>query len=313
MRNDVLSFTEDLSELLGSGLPLVKCLSSMKGEIAEEVRGRLSEGDRLSVALMTSGKAEFPGWYVAFVDSAEVGGGDLAKTFAHIASALRERKDAREKFIGSAVYPLVVAVLTAVCGIVSVLAFFPLVEGTASGADFGGNPLRDGALRSCVSGGIFLAAVCIVFVLVLRKMSRPDPFASVFSSLSFLTGSHVPIVQAIDCSLRLADDSPSLCVALMRTRGDLMAGIDVPSAFSSSLIENGFDSEARLALSALSLSGATGNDGAFAKIASAARRRREKIQSLVISLEQPVLLCAAAVYLLLVLKDTAIRAIFPEM
>lgn len=303
----VLAFTEGLSELLNSGMDLSGSLAVLDGKIAAEVRARVDEGEMLSVAVMTCRSAVFPDWYVAFVSAAE-SRGSLAATMAHLSRTLSERRSAREKFVGAVAYPLFIVFLTAVCAVVALLSY----SSVFSTAD-GGGPLlgvgvdydsfRNGALRSCAVGAFFLAAVAAAFVAVLRRCLAVDPCVSLFRSLSFLSDCGVPVVDAIDCSACVVEDSPRLCAALVAVKSDLMEGGNVPGAFGKALSEAGFMFESRAAFSSLSVAAAGGNGGAFSKVAEAVEKRSEKWRKTVLSFEQPVLLCAAAVFLAIVMKS----------
>ena len=295
MNDEIMKFSESLSELLSSGMSLPKSLAVIDGKIAREIRKSISEGYRFSVALMTCKSASFPDWYVGFVSAAETSG-DLGRTFAHISRILSERKSAHEKFIAATAYPLFIVVLT-VCSYSTAFASAP--ESLFDGA----STMGSGAIRSCFFGGIFIFFVAFVMIIILRTLLDVNPCASLFRSLSFLTESGVPVVTAIDCSIGIVDRNPRLCSALMSIRAELMGGGNVALAFGKSLSESGFSFESKLALSRLSVSEVSGSIFAFSKIAELIEKRHAKMQKLVLSFEQPFLLCAAAGYLAFVMKN----------
>ncbi len=302
MNDEIMKFSESLSELLSSGMSLPKSLAVIDGKIAREIRKSVSEGYRFSVALMTCKSASFPDWYVGFVSAAETSG-DLGRTFAHISRILSERKSAHEKFIAATAYPLFIVVLTVVCAAISVCSYSTVFASAPESLFDGASTMRIGAIRSCFFGGIFIFFVAFVMIIILRTLLDVNPCASLFRSLSFLTESGVPVVTAIDCSIGIVDRNPRLCSALMSIRAELMGGGNVALAFGKSLSESGFSFESKLALSRLSVSEVSGSIFAFSKIAELIEKRHAKMQKLVLSFEQPFLLCAAAGYLAFVMKN----------
>ena len=304
MNDAVLTFTEGVSELLNAGMDLPRSLSVLDGEIASEMRARVSEGERFSLALMSCRAAVFPDWYVAFVSASE-SGGNLPRTMEHLARTLSETRAAREKFLGAASYPLLIVVLTAVCAFVSVFSYSSVFQ---SGCLFGmdGAAFKAEAVRSCLVGGAFLALVALAVVFVLRGCLGVDPCVSLFKSLSFLCDCGLSVVAALDCSACVVERSPRLCAAVAAVRSALMGGGDVSGAFRQALYDAGFVYESRVAYSSLSLSESGGGNCAFSKIAEAVEKRRAKFRSAVLSFEQPVLLCAAAVYLAIVMKSVVV-------
>lgn len=128
-RRDVLFFTQELSTLLNSGVPLDRALS-ITGELTERPHFRfivldilrvLKGGRSLADSLATHPEY-FNELYVNMVRAGEAGG-SLAIIFERLAEFERSRDDLRGYIISSMVYP---ALLTTV-GIVSIIVLLTFV------------------------------------------------------------------------------------------------------------------------------------------------------------------------------------------
>lgn len=298
---EILKFTENLSDLLKSGLDLSKCLEIIKSDLSIEIKTRIDEGERFSTALSSCRTAIFPQWFIGFICACE-NFGKIDSTFVYLTNALKEAKKSKEKFVESMIYPFVISVLATICGIIAVFAFSSVFAGNSQ-FDFQKN-----VKNACVFGGIFIFSVIFVFFVVLRFVSSVNLKVSLFSALAFLTENNIPIIKAIDCSMNVIESNEKLCVALMNTRSQIMNGKSVSDAFSDSLFDAGFLYESKLASSNLLVC----ETGAFSKIASILKEKTEKRRKMILSAEQPVLLCLVALYLIIILKSTIMDLIFPE-
>ena len=126
-RQDVLEVTRALAALLGAGMPLARALETV-GDIAggraagalDEVRAGIADGDALATALARHPRL-FPPIYVGVVRAGERSG-DLAGSFAALATQLEREDRLRARVVAAMVYPIVLAIAGA--GAVGVLALY---------------------------------------------------------------------------------------------------------------------------------------------------------------------------------------------
>jgi general secretion pathway protein F len=127
-RRDVLFFTQELSTLLNSGVPLDRALS-ITGELTERAHFRfivldvlrvLKGGRSLADSLATH-PAYFSDLYINMVRAGEAGG-SLATIFDRLAEFERSRDDLRSYIISSMIYPALLATV-GFCSILVLLTF----------------------------------------------------------------------------------------------------------------------------------------------------------------------------------------------
>lgn len=124
----VLQFTQQLSTLLGAGLPLDRALQTLldlpEGEkarrIVERIRDQVRGGAPLSEAL-ESEHGVFSRLYVNMVRAGEVGG-SLDTTLARLANYLERAKALKESVVNAMIYPAILVVM--VFGALFVLLVF---------------------------------------------------------------------------------------------------------------------------------------------------------------------------------------------
>jgi len=307
----LLLFTEKLSELLSSGIDLSASLTSLKSDIANEIFFKIEEGESFSRALSLCQRLHFPNWYIGFIKASEVGG-NLSRTITFLSKTIKEITSVKEKFLNTMLYPIFVVFLAIVCGGISLFTFTSFVnQSSYFGVD--SKELWTDVIESYLIGFTFLSTVLCIFIFLLKKISSVRPTISLFTSLSFLTEENVPIMNAINCSLSMdeIEKSASLYRALLDIRLEIMNG-ELPSiAFSDALLRAGFDYESQIAYSCLSVSEVSGKNDAFSKISKILTEKNEKNRKLVMSFEQPVLLCSVAIFLVIILKSTFFNILFP--
>lgn len=114
---EVGQFTQQLSTLLGAGLPLDRCLQVLL-ELAEndkvkrtvtDIRDRVREGGSLSEALEAQ-HGSFSRLFVNMVRAGEVGG-SLNVTLDRLADYLERSKDLKDSVVSAMVYPIILMIL----------------------------------------------------------------------------------------------------------------------------------------------------------------------------------------------------------
>jgi len=115
--DDILEFTQQLANLLASGLPLDRALHimaeiSMRGKAArlvKEIREQVREGASLSKALEQQNGA-FSRLYINMVHAGEVSG-SLEVTLARLADYLERAQELKETIKSAMIYPIMLLVM----------------------------------------------------------------------------------------------------------------------------------------------------------------------------------------------------------
>jgi general secretion pathway protein F len=176
--------TQQLSTLLGAGLPLDRGLSILEdladseemGSLVKNIRDRVRDGAALSEALEAQ-HGTFPRLYVNMVRAGEAGG-TLDVTLARLAEYLERSKELKDSVISALIYPAILLVL-AVGSLMVLLAyvvpqFMPIFE------ELGGDlPLLTQIVLGVgeilqgywwlIAAGFFLA-----FLYMRQQMAGPD-------------------------------------------------------------------------------------------------------------------------------------------
>jgi len=125
---ELMLVTRQLASLIGAGMPIAESLGLLARQggrhnmqrVLMAVRARVSEGDRLSVAMDGFPKS-FPAVYRAMIAAGE-GAGGLGHVLERLADYLEKEQAVRNRITGALVYP---AVLTTVAiGVVTMLMTF---------------------------------------------------------------------------------------------------------------------------------------------------------------------------------------------
>ena len=294
----ILTFTQQFADLLACGVPMrqaarqlgaVPLQSARIRHVCDEIGTGLEDGRTLSSVLASCTRARFPRWYTAFVSAAEENN-CITETLCFLAQTLRVRRQHTRAFVGALVYPLVVVVLCALCSVWAALRFpyvFPADDASAGGV-----------YASFVLSSLFLLAVVFFTVLLAKAVLAVNPCISLMNALAFLTTKGTSLSDSLECAIPVVEKHERLCDAVLTIRERLLSGENVESVFSEQLEAAGFSS----ADLALAQSGVARN--VFAETASALVQKAEKVRASVLSCEQPVLLCCAAVYMLILLRQT---------
>lgn len=183
-QREVGDFTQQLSTLLGAGLPLDRSLSIL-AELAEndrirdlvnKIRNHVREGGSLSDA-MDQRHGVFSRFYINMVRAGEVGG-SLDQTLARMAEYLERNKELKDGVLSAMIYPALLMVL-AVASLM-LLMVYVIPQFTPMFDDFGGQlPLLT---RIVVGVGDVLQAfwwglIAIALALVVwfqRQLAQPE-------------------------------------------------------------------------------------------------------------------------------------------
>jgi type IV pilus assembly protein PilC len=120
---DIIDFTRQLSALLSSGIPLMRCLMAQRDQVSNtglryalvEIIGAVDAGKKLSDALAEQSHI-FPDFYVRMLRVGEATGG-LPSVLNQVAETLQRRKAVTDRVRDAAMYPaftLLVALVAAV-------------------------------------------------------------------------------------------------------------------------------------------------------------------------------------------------------
>lgn len=140
---EVGRFTEQLSTLLGAGLPLDRCLQVLL-ELAENdrvkqtvtsIRDHVREGGNLSDA-MEAQHGSFSRLYVNMVHAGEIGG-SLDRTLDRLADYLERSKDMKDSVVSAMIYPFILMLLAG--GSLIVLLVYVIPQFTPIFEDLGGD------------------------------------------------------------------------------------------------------------------------------------------------------------------------------
>ncbi len=182
--NDVGDITDQLSVLLGAGLPLDRALTVMSdlndGErsqkVVDAIRDQVRGGSSLSEA-MESQHGTFNRLYVNMVRAGEVGG-SLDTTLDRLSDYLKRSKDLRDQVISALIYPIILLVLAV--GSVFMLLTFVVPQFMPIFEDMGAElPL----ITQVVLGAgeflqrfwwLLLIAIVAVVLWFRRQMSEPE-------------------------------------------------------------------------------------------------------------------------------------------
>jgi type IV pilus assembly protein PilC len=228
---DLAIFSRQFATMLGSGLPILRCLailadqteSSRLRELLVEIRDQVEKGESLSESL--SRHKEFPPIMVSMVRAGEVGG-FLDTTMMQIAESLEADVRLRGKIKAALTYPIAVAVIAVLITTGMLIFIVPVFAGLF--ASFGGElPLPTRILvgaSDIVKNPYFFVPVLVILIggsmwyrrkknsLAVRKVVDPIKFRiPVFGNLfqkvalarftrNFATLLHagVPILSALD-------------------------------------------------------------------------------------------------------------------
>ena len=300
-----LGFTSRLSDLMGRGISMRRAVRELESMsladprmqmLCAEVGRGLEEGRNISSVLASCSTVSFPRWYTVCIGAAEEKG-CVGETLAFLSQTMQSRQKALSAFAGALVYPAIVVVL---CFAASLWAacMYPTFFANDSLA------YENGAAGAFLLSGLFLMCALFFSVFVLKLVTQPNPCVSLMHMLGFLTGKGASLRESLECAVSVVEKNERLCEAVMEIRERLLRGEPVEKAFPKLLEEAGFASAARIIASDVAFARLAGDCNVFERTAKALSQRTEKIRSRVLSCEQPVLLCCAAVYMLILLKNT---------
>lgn len=305
--NALLLFTAALKELLSGGIPLSKSLKTISETkllgkkvcfAADEIFQNLNSGSSFFVALKKCGQLIFPAWYLAFIECSEKSG-KLNLIVKNILTILHKKKENREKFVSSLVYPGFIAILALFGG----FFVFYFLSDFSSGLYFDGKNALKSPFETFFPALIFLFLSYFCVFLSMKKILPLNPAALVFQSLTFLSENSVPIVECVKSCFSFAEKSRKLESALILTEERILSGWKISESFSKSFEENSLKNEAKLLKLNLSLCQMTGKNDGFSKVARTLEEKLAKRAERFLGILQPSLMFITAFYLWLLLKD----------
>ena len=316
MKKELAEFTRSFSDCVGAGIPAGKALSLIQENTrlslrvrraAGEAKDALLGGSSLSFAFSSATAMRFPEWYASFVSLSEENG-NLCGIMSHLEKVLAASKKAREQFWAALLYPLCVAVLAFGASV--------FLMNVVGGSLFSGERLemyRSAAWKSIGMAVAFFALFVLVLAVVFSKIMGRSALVEMLNALSFLTDCGVPLVQAIDSAGAAVGGQKRVARAFSRMSAGISAGGVVSDVFSVCLSEARFPAAARIVSAHLEVCQTTGTAGALKSAVSELESRRERLKAAAVALEPPPLMGAAAVYFVLLLKDTVLPFVLGGM
>lgn len=311
----LLDFTRQLDELLQSDVPLKDCMRQIMTahgqnkrieDFARQIYFALENGDDFYEAVDNADSIKVPVWYKTFILAAGETG-ELKKTTRYLCNKLKEKVNKTETCFGAMFYPQLVILLTLAAGILSAFFLPVLFPQMMADQEYRALAFRNVFIDS--AGLVFCGSAFIWFVVWWWK---EDFSILLFKALSFLTGSGVPVVIALENCLCLVEKNCRLECALLETRNKILSGIGVDCAFGEGFENNGFEKESRLLGVNLNIA-CDGNIGyAFERVGNTLEEARNKKERKMEAMIQPAMLVLAAVYMVFILKDTILPLILSD-
>jgi type II secretory pathway component PulF len=313
--NILYLFASLFSELVCAGISLRKSADILSSQpsvppkvraLAGEISEQLEEGRNFSDTLALCTVVCVPQWFCAFVLAAEETG-CIGPTMKYLSGVLSVRKDAKEKTVTALVYPAFVTVLSFASSLFCIFILPGMFYGSDTAAELSA---RSTAVHSCILGLIFLLCVSFAFGYAIKKTVTGSPLLRFMQSLAFLIESAVPLERALFCAFPCVERDRRLNKAVVGIRHSINAGKFPSSSFYENLSEHKFMFEAEIISLYLSMSEAGSSSSAFAKTASLLESREEKKRARLLGSMQPIMICVAAIYMAVVLKDSIVPLLF---
>jgi type IV pilus assembly protein PilC len=135
---DIIDFTRQLSALLSSGIPLMRCLMAQRDQVSNtglryalvEIIGAVDAGKKLSDALAEQSHI-FPDFYVRMLRVGEATGG-LPSVLNQVAETLQRRKAVTDRVRDAAMYPAFTLLVALVAAVLLVTYSLPSLSGLLS-------------------------------------------------------------------------------------------------------------------------------------------------------------------------------------
>lgn len=305
--NLLLLFTAALEELLSGGIPLSKSLKTISETkpfgkkvcfAADEIFQNLNSGSSFFVSLEKCSQLIFPVWYLAFIECSEKSG-NLNLIVKNILTILQKKKENREKFVSSLIYPVFVAIFSLFGGFFA----FHFLSDFSLGDYFWENFTLKSSFGTFFPALSFLFSSYFCVFLSMKKIFCQNSSVFVFKSLAFLSENSVPVVECVKSCFSFAEKSRKLESALILTEERILSGWKISESFSKSFEESGLKNEARLLTLNLSLCQMTGKNDGFSKIALSLEEKSARREERFLGILQPILMFITAFYLWLLLKD----------
>lgn len=302
-RKKILNFTIALEELLSANISINEALYELaKSNFVsdsirvgcKEILEAISFGNGFSNAISACKNIRFDESYIAFVSCAEETG-NLEKIFLYLKNSRTKNADFISNLKTILIYPTIIFLML----ISFTVALFLYGEKVFLIFSFENTLISDFSKRltfSCVFGLILVFFILILILRIVISIFLCDLKSSVFSALSILIKSEVCLEKALDCAIRIAILSPQIEFFLM----DILEKARIGQSFSAISNENrALDSYSMMIFSVGAKTGSLKN--AFSNISTHYEKKTEYYTNLFIRFLEPVLICMAAIYLVVLL------------
>lgn len=234
---EIVTFTQQLSTMVTSGLPLSDGLSILQSQSKPAFAKVLSEmlrdvqgGSSFADAMVARGKV-FTGVYIASIKAGEASG-KLDEVLIKLAETEEKRREFSSKTKGAMVYPVIVLIVMAIVMVVMMVAVVPKM--TEMFLDFGSElPLATKMLigmSDLIKKSWLLLAIGVVGVVfavkrwyrtklgkekidsfllkipIYGKLSTQVALADITRTLALLTGAGISILEALDIVSKTSDN-----------------------------------------------------------------------------------------------------------
>lgn len=292
MKNEVLirSFTENLCEMLESGLPLKESLlvlRNLKGgnfslrKLCAEILYSLEGGKSFCEAVKECSLVEFPLWFTGFIAlSGE--SVDLTEIFVFLKSRLDEKKSERESFVSNLIYPFFVSLAATGFALYLELNFH--------------------------TGKFFRAMeftiVALLFVLVLFKVFFSESeFLSFLKAMDFLYAKKVPLKRALELGKLCIPENKKLMSVVSQVENEILCGENIARTFEKNMSLFGFEKEGHILAINLQMLLSGSKRSPFLKTYRILERKVQRKKNCFLKMEQPFFLAVAATVILIATGD----------
>lgn len=297
-----------MAEFSKAGLSLRAALQAVKKmhsvprqlrSVASEIEQQLEAGTSFSLALAQCTAVSFTPVYVAFVSAAQETG-LLSETFAFLLKREEQYEVRRNAIVSACVYPFLVVVAACV-GSFLLLKYGALFVVSITGK-FDEAAYRVQALAGVAKATGFLFSFAVVGVLSLKKKLGVNTKLDLFRALSFLTASGIDLVRALETALPVVRNESSWERKVMKLLDDLQKGKPVGELFAS------FGTACEIAVETAQNEGSLST--AFAHIVAVEEEKEKVAVKRCIDFVEPSVMCAVAVYLIILLKATVMPVLY---
>lgn len=296
----LFSFTDCLYEMIHSGCGLCeaihgmsvsKSLSRKVKDTAIEIDKGLKNGMGFSQVLKSCETINFPEWYEAFFEAA-FECGNIEESLLFVKKVLELKTKEKSSLLEACIYPTVIILLSFVLSLF--LQFF-LREYTGNKVLFNtGTFIKSSIFLICSAGGFLMLSASSLSV---------STSALYFKALSFLT-MVVPAQKALDCAAKIGAKDKKIIQFSEFVKGELLNGRKVENVFNRGLSMLSVSKKNLWILRGFFSGADSGNYLCFEKAHRFLQEDYLRKRGNLLAIQQPVMICIAALYMVLLLKDS---------